>query len=531
MKRLLFLSLGLCILTSCQTDSSRVPEVPDYAVPEDAVSEPEQPLIEPSDKTAESPDDADLWRHVRSGFQLDSTEDPKLRAEVNKQIRFFTQNQRTVEASLNRAAPYLYMVVQEIEKRDLPLELALLPIIESSYNPKARGANGAGGLWQFVPGTAKVMGLKKNSYYDAKQDVFASTQAALDYLDNLGKTFDGDWFHALAAYNSGAGNVQRAMDSNKAHGKGTDFTDLKLKAHTRAYVPKLLALAEMLKDPERYGIDWDPVPNEPVMAKVDLDKPIALSEAAELANCSLEELVSLNPGFAKPWAVSGGPGYLMLPADKAEDFEGKLSHLPTPRSDEHLSYTVRKGDTLRSIAKQYHMPQELLRQANHLFGMRQPEVGQELKIPLSNKPVFDESDEAVLAESGGREHKIRSGDSLWKLSRSYKVSMKALAEANGLAANAALKPGKTLRIPGAATDKKTDAQPQAKTVALAGTEKQLYTVKKGDSLDSIAQKHKIALKDLMRWNNKVSPRNLKPGQALVIYLADEVRASRAGSRS
>lgn len=524
MKRVLLVSLGLCILPACQTDTSRIPEVPPYAVPEDAVTEIDA-VIPPVTDDAESEQEAgDLWQHVRSGFQMDMPEEAGARAEVKKQIRFFSKNQRNVESSLNRATPYLYLVVQELEKRELPMELALLPIIESAYNPKAKGARGAGGLWQFMPGTAKVLGLKKNAYYDAKHDVFASTQAALDYLDTLNKTFDGDWYQTLAAYNAGAGTVQRAKDSNRARGKGTEYWDLKLAQHTKEYVPKLLALAEMLKDPERYGLDFDTVANEPVMQKVDLDKPIALSEAAELAKVSLEDMVSLNPGFAKPWAVSGGPGYLMLPAEKADAFEEKLAHLPAARLPEHVSYTVKPGDTLKAIAKQYHVSPESLRQANHIYGTREPKRGRELKIPLSNKPSFDDDGAETRLADGARSHTIKNGDTLWKLSRQYKISMSTLAEANGLQGKASLKPGKTLHIPEPVETPRrvarteTPPMPAATTASTEGKQAISYTVQKGDSLARIAQKHKVAVKDLMRWNKAVTPKSLKPGQSLMLYV-------------
>lgn len=520
MKRVLLISLGLSVLPACQTDTSRLPEVPPYAIPEDAVTE-----TEPSDSTDASDTelDDDLWTHVRTGFQLDLPDDPAARAEVDKQIRFFSKYHKSVADSLNRANPYLYLVVKEIEKRDLPMELALLPIIESSYNPKAKSANGAGGLWQFMPGTAKVLGLKKNTYYDAKHDVFASTQAALDYLGTLNKTFDGDWYQTLAAYNAGAGTVQRAQQSNRARGKKDDFWDLKsLQPHTREYVPKLLALAQILKDPDKYGVDWDPVANSPVMRKVDLNKPIALSEAAELANCRLEDLVAMNPGFTKPWAVSGGPGYLMVPAKSAEHFEEQLSHLPAAREADYVTYTVKEGDRLTAIARQYHVSQEVLRQVNHIYGTRDPKPGRELKIPLSNKPIFDDEPDTELAAT--ESYKVKRGDTLWKLAKSFKVSSQALADANGIKANAALKPGQTLRIPAskaraASTVAVAKAEPAKKPAAAPSGKQQIrYTVQKGDSLSRIAMKHKIAIKDLLSWNQNVTAKNLKPGQSLTLFL-------------
>ena len=239
----------------------------------------------------------------------------------------------------------MYHVVTEVEARGMPLEFALLPVVESAYEPFAYSVSRAAGLWQFIPGTGVRFGLKQDWWYDGRRDVIESTRAALDYLQALHDQFDGDWLLAIAAYNVGEAWVQRAIDYNRAHGRPTDFWHLKLPAETRAYVPKLLAMKRLMAEPERYGLEFAAIPNEPYFAVIDTGSQIDLKVAAQLAGTSYDELVALNPGFNR-WATDpDGPHRMLVPIDNADAFEAALQTLaPEER--------VRYDDARRSAQRE-----------------------------------------------------------------------------------------------------------------------------------------------------------------------------------
>ncbi|MCH9049085.1 MAG: transglycosylase SLT domain-containing protein [Proteobacteria bacterium] len=260
-------------------------------------------------------------------------------------LAWFTRNQAYLDRVSGRAEPYLYYIVEELEKRNMPLDLALLPIVESAYNPFAYSRSRASGIWQFMPSTGRIYGLKQNWWYDGRRDIVAATGAALNYLQKLHQEFDGDWLLALAAYNSGEGNVGKAIRRNKKAGKPTDFFSLRLPRETRGYVPSLLAVAEIVSNPGKYKITLKPIANTRYFKQVDINSQIDLATAGELSELSIEELYTLNPGFNR-WATDPeGPHRLLIPVDKVTAFENKLATLSSDERIKWQQHKIKKGES------------------------------------------------------------------------------------------------------------------------------------------------------------------------------------------
>src|SRR5271155_3198703 len=291
----------------------------------------------------------DLFDRMRAGFAFDEVQEPA----IDQQLAWFEHNPDYLERCFQRAQRYMYHVVTEVEARGMPLEFALLPVVESAYEPFAYSVSHAAGLWQFIPGTGVRFGLKQNWWYDGRRDVIESTRAALDYLQALHDQFDGDWLLAIAAYNVGENTVQRELDFNRANGKPADFWHLRLPSETRAYVPKLLALKRLMAEPERYGLEFAVIPNEPYFAVIDTDSQIDLKIAAQLAGTSYDELVALNPGYNRWASDPDGPHRMLVPIDNADGFEAALQTLSPEDRVRFAMHEVSRRETLAMIAKQY----------------------------------------------------------------------------------------------------------------------------------------------------------------------------------
>ncbi|MEC9277520.1 MAG: transglycosylase SLT domain-containing protein, partial [Pseudomonadota bacterium] len=320
----------------------------------------------------------DVWERASANFALPIPDDKRISA----QRKWYLKHPEYMARVVKRAKPFLYYITEEIEKRDMPMELVLLPIVESAFDPFAYSHGRAAGMWQFIPGTGKRFGMQQNWWYDGRRDVVASTQGALDYLTYLNEMFDGNWLHALAAYNSGEGRVQRAIKANKRAGKPTDFWNLNLPKETRAYVPKLLALADILKNKDEYAYAWPEVENVAVIEVVDIGSQVDLAFAAELAGMSLKELHGLNPGFNR-WATSPeGPHRLILPLDKAAAFSQALAKIDQKERLNWVRHSVKPGDSLGKIAKQYHTTVKVLKKVNELDSSM-IRVGQAIMVPVA----------------------------------------------------------------------------------------------------------------------------------------------------
>jgi len=415
----------------------------------------------------------------------------------------------------------------------LPTELVLLPIVESAYQPFAYSHGRAAGIWQFIPSTGRLDGLKQNWWYDGRRDIYASTQAALNYLENLNKLFKGDWMLALAAYNSGSGTVQRAVKRNKKLNRPTDFWHLKLPKETRAYVPKLLALKEIISNPELYSISLRCIPDAPGFKQVKTNAQIDLALAAELAELDLETLYNYNPAFNR-WATDpDGPHSLILPVASAEAFEKNYSKLP---ADEHLRWSrhkIKSGETLSHIAVKYNTSVKHLRKVNNIRG-NNIRAGKYIMIPVSSKNnssyALSSSQRLKATQSIKRgskstriNHKVQNGESFWTISRKYNVDMHKLAKWNGMAIRDPLKKGQKLVIWSSST--KTAS---VKTHNPNSTVKSIhYTVRNGDSLSGIASKYRVNVKDLHRWNT-IKGKYIQPGQRLKLYIDVTEQSGRQG---
>ncbi|GAA5219261.1 LysM peptidoglycan-binding domain-containing protein [Corallincola platygyrae] len=476
---------------------------------------PEQPsLIAEAEPELTEPEYTDLWLRISDQLTIPVPENKRIQSQRN----WYNKHPRYMDRVAKRADPYLFLIVEKIEQRNLPMELALLPIVESAFDPFAYSHGRASGIWQFIPGTGKRFGLDQNWWYDGRRDIAASTDAALDYLEYLNRYFKGDWLHALAAYNSGEGRVRSAIRKNKRQGKPTDFWSLSLPKETRAYVPKLLALADLLKRQQEFGMVWTPISNEAKVVEVDTGSQIDLALAADLAGLSVDELHKLNPAFNR-WATSpDGPHKLLIPVDKAESFSAKLNALERTERLNWVRHRVKSGDSLIKLAKQYHTTAGMIREVNKLNG-NMIRVGSHLLIPVAASELseyrFSADQRLARTQSKARaseriDYKVRNGDSLWTIAKRHKVTVRQLAKWNGMA------PTDTLRLNQKLVIWQKGTSGTSKNAAT--TRKIAYKVRSGDSLARIASKFKVKVSDLVRWNQLDKSKYLQPGQMLRLYV-------------
>jgi|JFJP01.1.fsa_nt_gi membrane-bound lytic murein transglycosylase D len=382
-----------------------------------------------------------LWQRLRAGYTLQVPDN----TEITRTVEHFSRKSRYFENISQRARPYLYYIVQELERRKMPLELALLPAIESSFQPTALSPKKAAGVWQFIPSTGKNYGLRQNRFYDGRRDVLASTRAALDYLEKLHEMFDGDWLLAVAAYNCGEGAVARSIRKNQGHEKPTDFWSLDLPRETRQYVPNLLAVSKIVADPEKHDVKLSYISNRPYLQNVNVGTQINLDLAARLAGLSTHEFNRLNPGYRLGVTDPGGPHLLTLPIDKVDDFKQKLTAIPVET-------------LLSSTAKPERDSEETEATASTEVATAETTVAvREVSQPIPHATAYfaaayrSPPQPANLLESKKKitTHTVKNGDTLWTIARNYKVSVEDLTRLNGLPKNSKDLPfGKKLTIPG-----------------------------------------------------------------------------------
>ncbi|MEH6491032.1 lytic transglycosylase [Halopseudomonas sp.] len=492
---------GVLALTGCQTT-----EQSDYRAlgqtPERQWQQtlPAQQPIRPVNSVlhVEPQTPATLWGRIRDGFMLDPAliDNPR----IDQQRLSFASQTRYFELATPRAQRYIYYVVQQLEERDMPQELALLPFIESAYNPQALSSAKAAGLWQFIPSTGRNFSLRQDWWYDGRRDVTASTQAALDYLNLLHDYFDGDWLLALAAYNCGEGCVGRAVKRNEALGLPTDYWNLQLPRETMNYVPKLLALAQIIDSPTTYGTHLPELANEPYFAEITVDQQIDLYKVAELADIPTEELLSLNPAFNQRVTAPQGEYQLLIPIEQADQFAQALAELPDDQRVNYQRYQVRRGDTLSQIARRYQLSVGVIRDANDING-NLLRVGQTLMLPqFGDQPITLPTPAQALASNAALSYRIKPGDSLWSIARAHGTTVNHIKRYNDLSGNA-LSVGSTLMLPGNPT-------PDNRSVT--------YTVRSGDSLSTIAARFNVQVDKIRSWNKL--ERYLQPGQQLTLFV-------------
>ena len=463
----------------------------------------------------------DAWARIRDGLSLPRP----VRPQVQREIGWYGKHPEYLHRMTQRARPYLAYIVREVEKRGLPMEFALLPVVESAFRVFAYSSAGAAGLWQFMPSTGRLYGLEQNWWYDGRRDVVASTRAALDYLAKLLQDFDGDPLLAAAAYNWGEGNVMRAISRNRAQGKQEDVWSLKLPRETRSHVSRLLAIAAIVEDPGRYGVVLEPVPDRLYFQQVPLDGQMDLGDAADLAGITLDEIRRLNPGF-KRGATEGGPHWLQLPSHAVEQFTAGLAEIPSRKRLRWMRHRIERGDTLGAIAGRYGSSVSVLKDLNGLASDR-IHAGRHLRVPIPigtpgasgpGSVTRAALDRGVAGGPVKSIHRVRNGDSLWRIAHRHGVDVRQLAAWNGLSMKTVLRPGQRLTVyhrnaaPPRAVPPKPAAEPASPPAVI-------HVVEHGDTLSAIARRHGTTVLDLTEFNRINESAILRPGQKLQVVPA------------
>lgn len=459
----------------------------------------------------------DLWQRIINLYAFDQNIDNK---RVQAHLNWFKKHPLYMDTIAKRAKRYLHYITEQVDIRNIPGEIALLPIVESAFDPFAYSHGRAAGVWQFIPSTGKAYGLEQDWWHDGRRDISTSTVAALTYLESLHRRFDGDWLLALAAYNAGGGNVNKAIRKNRNAGKPTDFWSLKLPKETQNYVPRLIALSRIIKESEEHGIILAPLPNAPYFASVNTGGQIDLSQLAEISDTSLEEIYKLNPSYNR-WATRpNGPHNVLVPIEKEEIFLKNIATLPSNKRMKWERYKIQSGDSLSSIAHKFQTTSKVIKDSNNLSS-NTIRIGKQLLIPSSHQSLKNYSYSAnsrltKIQNSPRRSsnqnkvaYTVKNGDSFWKIARKHKVSVKELSKWNGMAPGDTLRKGQNLVI----------WAPKKNSQTRQVIRKLTYTVRNGDSFAGISNKFQVKMADLISWNKKKSKRKyLQPGQKLTLYV-------------
>jgi len=377
-----------------------------------------------------------VWDRLFSLYALPEIDNDRVEHEVQRYLKhpeYLAKIQR-------RAAPYLHYIVEEIESKQIPGELALLPVVESAFIPKALSKSKASGLWQFMPATGRLFGLKQNWWYDGRRDVHTSTKAATSYLKQLSKSFDGDWFLALASYNAGKGNIRKAIRKNKKKNIATDYWSLPLRKETENYIPRLLAIAKIFANADKYNIPLQAIPNKPHFSVININSQIDLSIAAEMANTPLDEFFILNPAFKRGSTDPDGPFHLLIHAEKAEEFKIKLAKTLEKDRMRWTRHQIKTGENLGLIAKKHNTTVNALLKSNHLANTN-IRAGRYLLIPslITHTLANSTKDKRQL-------YTVKQGDTFWDIARQFDVRSKDIAAWNNISLNKMLQPGQKLII-------------------------------------------------------------------------------------
>ncbi len=517
------------------------------------LSEPflQAPLPQASDSETHIERD-DLWQRIKNGYAMPESTSPLTRNHEE----WYSSRPDYVKRMVERSQRYLFHVVEEVEKRGMPTEIALLPMIESAYNPQAYSSSRASGIWQFVPATGKYFGLKQNWWFDNRRNITFATEAALTYLQKLHAMF-GAWDLALAAYNAGEGTVSRAIERNRRLGLPTDYESLNLPVETRNYVPKLQAVKNLMTNPGNYGLKIQTIANTPYFAKVTAPAQIDANLAAKLAEISDEEFLALNPSFNRPVITGDNKNLeLLLPIMSAQTFRTNLENYNKPLVS-WKTYLAKRGEKLEKIASKFGIHVSKLRDVNDLPAQNKIKKPATILVPNGKQTDFkpkntvaaNTTEPGLAASAAGKSspaqqladnseltgyqqdwldintheeseptpksgvtHRVKRGEVIAEIAKRYGVSVKQIMAANSLKSSR-VKVGQVLKIdtaetgsPGKNKSKKTE---KTKT----------YIVKRGDTLHSIAEKFDVAVADLKRWNKKHSNR-IQPGNKLTIKQPD-----------
>lgn len=510
-------------------------------------------LAQTTDTSSAETDTNDLWQRIKNGYAMpDSTS-----SLTAKHENWYSSRPDYVKRMVERSQRYLFHIVEEVEKRGMPTEIALLPMIESAYNPQAYSTSRASGIWQFIPSTGKHFGLKQNWWVDNRRNITFATDAALNYLQKLHGMF-GAWDLALAAYNAGEGTVSRAIERNRKLGLPTDYESLNLPPETKNYVPKLQAVKNLMTNPANYGLNIQTIANTPYFAKVTAPAQIDSHLAAKLAEISDGEFLALNPSYNRPVLTSEGEKHeLLLPILSAETFRTNLANYDKPLVS-WRTYLAKRGERLDKIASKFGIQLAQLRDVNNLPAQKKIKQSSTILVPNGNRTDFNKvttpspvaetnteptsdpaskTDVSVKQEANNIDvastedlvseieekskertitHKVKKGEVMQAIAKRYGVSVKLIMTENSLKTNR-VKVGQQLSIT-------TEVVKNVTKTASGNSKKsnkQTYIVKRGDTLHSIAEKFDVAVVDLKRWNKKTDNR-IKPGNKLTIMQSNDV---------
>jgi len=440
LKNILTVISILTVITGCQSTG---PMTGDISPPDTAAGEQKMIAMEqeqaPRVVAPEQPV-TDLWERIRRELSWQKMHN----AQIGQAREQFLGRPNYLPMVSERANLYLYYIVEEVQRRNMPMEIALLPLVESTLDPFASSSKHAAGLWQIMPATGRHLGLELGWWYDGRRDLRDSTRVALDYLEGLHQLFDEDWLLALAAYNSGKGRVARARKANRKKGLPTDYWSLKLPRETRNYVPRLIALSQIIAYPQAFDIAVPQVPNTPAFDVADTGGQLEMSRAAELAGIELSTLRSLNPGQLR-WATSPDmPAELLLPVGTAAHFELGVARLTPEDRVQWQHYRIERGDSLSRIAQKFDTEVGLLREVNGVRGSMIV-AGDTLMIPKGSGWSASLA-MATTGETKERGYRVRSGDSLYVIAGKFNVSINDIVTWNALDPGKYLQPGQKLTL-------------------------------------------------------------------------------------
>ena len=374
-----------------------------------------------------------VWDRLLSLYAIPEVDNER----IEKQIQRYLKHPEYLTKIQQRAEPYLYFILDEIESKNLPGELALLPVVESAFKPHALSKSKASGLWQFMPATGRLFGLKQNWWYDGRKDIYTSTQAAATYLQELGKLYDDDWLLTLAAYNAGKGTIRKAIRKNRENDLATDFWSLPLRHETMIYVPRLLAIAKIFANADKYNLALIDIPNKPYFTVVNIDSQLDMEHAAEMANTAPIDFYTLNPAFKRGSTDPDGPFHLLIHIDKTETFKSNLIKTVEKDRNNWLRHQIKPGENLGIIAKQHNTSVNALRQANKL-NTSNIRAGHFLLIPSSSAQS--------TVKNSKQFYIVQKGDTFWDIAKQFSVKSKDIATWNKISLKQVLQPGQKLII-------------------------------------------------------------------------------------
>ncbi len=511
---ILLIFTSLFILSGCQSlggflqpDSTIEKATPLHEDPKKeqyASQDPLQQYLEEFITPAKHIPEENLWDELANHFYIIPNSTNYFKDYLPRHLR----SPNILKQASLRAQPYLYFISQEVRSRQMPYEMALLPIIESGFAPAAKSHMGAAGLWQFMPNTGTMFGLNQTWWHDGRLDVYHSTQAALEYLQQLYKRNDNDWLLALASYNAGHGNVLRAKRrflENNPDGLVT-FWNIRpyLPRETQNYVPKLLAVAYLIKHREKYDIHLHPIENQPYFQKIYLTQQISVASVVQHTNISQQHFERLNPAYLKHATPPKGPHHLLLPIAEAKDFKKTFNHDQNLFSLRWAKHKIRPGESLSVIAQKYQTSSREIKKLNSMKSDR-IRAGRTLLIPIPEKYaeilLAQQQQPASKRTNISHVHKVRPNESLWKIARQYNTSVQQIAAWNNINTEATLRKGQNLKIYSSKYGQKIT-----------------HTLKQGESLWILAQKYNTSTQQIANWNQLNQAEVLQPGKKLKIWI-------------